>query len=209
MDKAGLLCVMDRYMLEEFSRRTIVGLKKHAFFHLLLGTLRDFLKKNVEKEIEKDRHVILHAASLIQADKFPTGQDTQHLLVLARDIDRAFLHQAMKLPVELTIQYQEIESIRQQRIQRMLQEAHQLFREWKDKRLFRQALCMHYDSPQFAKLLFDILHLFSLETRLLSQSVRLPGLISIARESLIQTVYVVMDSVARELANEIARRVYR
>jgi len=209
MDKAGLLCVMDRYMLEEFSRRTIAGLRNYALFNLLLGPLRDFLKSNVEKEIEKDRHVILHAASLVQSEKFPTSQDTQHLLVLARDIDRTFLQQTIKLPIELNIQYEEIESIRQQRIQSMLQESHHLFREWREMRCFRNALAMLYDAPQFAKLMFDILHLFSLETRMLSQAVRMPGLISFAREPLTQTVYVVMESVAHDLSTELAQRIFR
>lgn len=209
MDRAGLLCAMDRYMLEEFSRRTTQGLRQHALFRLLLGPLRDFLESNVNKEIEKDRQVILHAASLVQADKFPTGQDTQHLLELARDIDRAFLQQTVILPVELDIQYREIEPIRQQRIQSLLNETHQLLRQWQTMTCLRNALAMLYDAPQFAKLIFDILHLYSLETRLLSHAVRLPGLISFARESLTQNVYVVMESVARPLSTELANRLFR
>jgi len=209
MDKAGLLCALDSYMLEEFSRRTIAGLKRHALFKLLLGPLRDYLKSNVTKEIEKDRQVLLHAASLVQADKFPTGQDTQHLLALARDIDRAFLQQAVLLPVELNIQYQEIEPIRARRIQGMLQESHHLFREWRGRRHLRETLAALYDMPQFAKLLFDFLHLFSQETRLLSQAVRMPGLITFARESLTQTVYVVMESVAHDLSTELAHKTFR
>lgn len=209
MDRAGLICAMDRYMLEEFSRRTIQGLKKHALFRLMLGPLRDFLESNVNKEIEKDRQVILQAASLVQADKFPTGQDTQHLLELAREIDRAFLQQTVLMPVELNLQYRDIEPIRQQRIQYLLNESHQLLRQWQSMSCLRNALAVLYDAPQFAKLLFDILHLYSLETRLLSHAVRLPGLFTFARDSLSQTVYVVMESVARQLSDELAGNLFR
>jgi hypothetical protein len=209
MDKANLLCAMDRYMLEEFSRRTTQGLKQHTLFRLMLGPLRSFLEVNVQKEVEKDRHVILHAASLVQAEKFPTQQDTQHLLNLARDVDRAFLQQTEGLPLEITIDYRDIDPLRQQRIQILLTESHQLFRQWQSMTRLRNALAMLYDAPQFAKLLFDILHLYSLETKLLSHAVRLPGIIAFARESLTQTLYIVMESVARQLSQELAGRVFR
>lgn len=209
MDRAGLICAMDRYMLEEFSRRTLQGLRKHTLFRLMLGPLRDFLEGSVNKEIEKDRQVILHAASLVQADKFPTGQDTQYLLNLARNIDHAFLQQMVLLPIELDIQYREIEPIRQQRIQCLLNESHQLLRQWQMTTSLRNALAMLYDTPQFTKLLYDILHLYSLETKMLSHAVRLPGLITIVRESMTQSVYIVMESVARILAVELAARLFR
>jgi len=196
-------------MLEEFSRRTTQGLKQHTLFRMMLGPLRSFLDINVNKEVEKDRQVILHAASLVQAEKFPTQQDIQHLLELARNIDRAFLQQALILPVELNIRYQEIEPVRQQRIQSLLHETHQLFRQWQDMTCLRNALAVMFDAPQFAKLLFDIMHLYSMETKILSHSVRLPGLIAFARESLAQTIYLVMESVARQLANELAGRLFR
>lgn len=209
MDKVSLLCAMDRYMLEEFSRRTTQGLKQHTLFRMMLGPLRSFLDINVNKEVEKDRQVILHAASLVQAGKYPTQQDIQHLLGLARNIDQAFLQQVMVLPIDLNIHYQDIEPIRQQRIQSLLHESHQLFRQWQTMTCLRNALAMMYDTPQFAKLLFDVLHLYSLETKLLSHSVRLPGLIAFARESLTQTLYLVMESVARQLSQELAGRLYR
>ena len=209
MDKVKLLCAIDRYMLEEFSRRTMQGVRQHTLFRLMLGPLHAFLDLNVNKEVEKDRHVILHAASLVESDKFPTRQDTQHLLELARDIDRAFLRQAGIFPVDLDIRYQEIEPIRQQRMQSLLTESHQLFREWQTKSSLRKAMAALYDAPQFAKLLFDILHLYSLETKLLSHAVRLPGVLAIARESMAQTVYVVMETVARQLAEELSIRIFR
>lgn len=196
-------------MLEEFSRRTTQGLKQHTLFRMMLGPLRSFLEINVNKEVEKDRQVILCAAGLVQAEKFPTQQDIQHLLELARNIDQAFLQQALILPVEFNIRYQDIEPIRQQRIQSLLHETHQLLRQWQTKPGLRNAMAVMYDAPQFAKLLFDILHLYSLETKLLSNSVRLPGLIAFARESLSQTIYLVMESVARQLANELAGRLFR
>jgi hypothetical protein len=39
--------------------------------------------------------------------------------------------------------------------------------------------------------------------------VRLPGILTIARDSLTQTVYMVMHSVARQLAGEVSAQLYR
>jgi hypothetical protein len=209
MDRVSLLCNMDRYMLEEFSRRTTQGLKQRSLFRLMLGPLQSFLDINVGKEIEKDRRVILHAASLVEDEKFPTQQDVQHLLALARDIDRAFLQQTVVVPVDITIEYQDIEPVRQQRIQCLLRESHQLLRQWREMRCVRNALADMYAAEQFRKLLFDILHLYSLETKLLSHCVRMPTVLSFASETLSQTVYVVMESVARQLSEELAHDLYR
>lgn len=209
MDRVTLLCDMERYMLEEFSRRTTAALRRQSLFRIMLGPLQNFLQLNVNKEVEKDRHVIQHAASLVQAGTFPTQQDIQHLLALARDVDQSFLKQAVILPVKLSIQYPLIEPIRRQRIQSLLNESHQLLRQWQATTCLRNALAVQYNAPQFGKLLYDILHLYSLETRLLAHTVRLPGLLVLMRESLSQTVYVAMEAVARQLAYELAQRVFR
>lgn len=209
MDRVKLLCDMEAYMLEEFSRRTTRALSRQTLFRILLGPFQSFLEANVDKEVEKDRHVILHAASLVQAGTFPTRQDIQHLLEVARNIDQAFLEQAMVLPVKLSIQYPSIEPIRRQRIQSLLNESHQLLHRWQDTGSLRQALAAQYDMQQFAKLLYDILHLYSLETRLLGQVMRLPGILTFARDSLSQTLYMAMETVAQPLAEELAARLFR
>ena len=209
MDKVSLLCAMDRHMLEEFSRRTTQRLKQHTLFRLMLGPLQSFLEINVNKEVEKDRQVILHAASLVQDEKFPTQQDVQHLLSLARDIDRVFLQQAAIFPANIAIDYQDIDPLRQQRIQCLLNESHQLLRQWQTMTCLRNALAVLYDTEQFRKLLFDILNLYTLETKMLSQSVRMPAVLSFASESLTQTVHVVMESVARQLSEELSGRLFR
>ena len=196
-------------MMEEFSRRTTEGLKRHTLFRLMLGPLESFLAINVRKEVEKDRQIIAHAASLSTADQFPTQQDIQRLVESAREIDQNFLDQAAGFPINIKINYHDIEPVRQQRIQRILAESHAVFRQWHTPVHLRVALAERYDAQQFRKLLYDILHLYSLETRLLSHSVRMPGVLMIARDSLSQTVFEVMESIAGQLAVELAGRLYR
>lgn len=209
MDRARHLCDMERFLLEECSRRSTRVLSRQMLFRIVLRPLQGFLHANVDKEVEKDRQVILHAASLVQAGTYPTQQDVQHLLDVASDIDQAFLEQTVILPMKLAIQYPLIEPIRRQRIQSLLYESHQLLRQWQQTGSLRKALALQYDAQQFSKLLYDILHLYGLETRLLSHAARLPGILAFTRDSLSQTVYVAMEAVARQLAGELAARLFR
>lgn len=196
-------------MLEQFSQRTIQSLKQQTLFRLILGPLQRFLESNVNKEVEKDRQTILLAASLVRDEKYPTQQDVQRLLDLARDIDQAFLHEAVIFSGKVTIHYQEIEPIRQQRIQCLLNETHQLLRQWQTMSCLRNALAVLYEPEQYQKLVYDILHLYCLETKALSHAIRLPALLSFASESLTQTIYVAMEAEARQLSAELVGRLYR
>lgn len=209
MNRVDLLCAMERYMMEEFSRRTTEGLKRHTLFRLMLGPFESFLSINVRKEVEKDRQIILQAASLSSAAQFPTQQDIQRLTESARAIDQNFLTQAAGFPINITINYHDIEPVRRQRIQRIMAESHALFRQWQNPIRLRTALAERYDAQQFRKLLYDILHLYSLETRLLSNSIRMPGVLTIARDSVARTVFEVMEAVAGQLAAELTGRLYR
>ena len=208
MNRVSLLCALDRYMLSEFCLRTTESLNQRKLFRLMLRPMRRFLESNVKKEIEKDRQIILRAASLVQAGRFPTGQDVQYLLNLARDIDRGFLQHTSHLPIDISVPYQVIEPIRQQRMQIILNESHLLLRDWRSHHGLRRTFIANYTAPQFAKLMFDVLNLYSLETKELSQSVSLPSIIAFARDSMTQTVSMVMESVAKQLSQELTARIY-
>jgi len=203
-NRAELLCDMDRRMLKEFHRRTLEGLRRHTLFQLLARPLREFYELNIRKEAERQRYIILHAAGLIQADKFPTQLDTQHLLSVARDIDRAYLQVPDFQPVPGDVQQADIDPLRLSVIQGLLNESHQLLQHWQAMRCLRNALAMQYDTAQFAKLLYDLLHFHAQETRLLGQYVRLPAVTVLMRESLIETGYLVMQAAARSLSQQAA-----
>jgi hypothetical protein len=196
-------------MMQEFSRRTAEGLRDHALFRLLLPAFQSFLDINVRKEVEKDRLVISSAAAAHRAGRAPDASDTQRLLQQARDIDQAFLRQAALFPIAISIQYSDIEQIRQRRIQHLLDLAYRLFVQWENTPRLRIAIANIYDREQFRPALREIFHLYGLETKMLSHSVRIPQVFTLAREKLAQTIYSVMETAAEELASELTRQVYR
>jgi hypothetical protein len=200
---------MSGTMMQEFSTRTAARLGDHTLFRLLLPAFRAFLDINVRKEIEKDRLVILRAADALHAGSAPQEADIQRLLQQAREIDQKFLQQAAVFPVNIHIEYHDIEQFRRLRIERLLDLAGRLFAQWELTPRFRAAVAGCYAPGEFRAQLREILELYSSETRMLSRSVRIPQIFNFARDSLSETVHGVMVSVAEGLAGELTHKVYR
>jgi hypothetical protein len=200
---------MSGTMMQEFSTRTAARLGDHTLFRLLLPAFRAFLDINVRKEIEKDRLVILRAAAALHAGGAPQEADIQRLLQQAREIDQKFLQQAAVFPVNIHIEYRDIEEFRRRRIERLLDMAGRLFAQWEATPRFRAAVAHLYSRAEFESLLREILELYGSETKMLSRSVHIPQIFNFARDSLSETVHTVMVGVARGLAGELARKVYR
>ena len=209
MDRVRLLCSMNGYMMGAFSQRTAEGLKDYTLFRLLLPAFQSFLDINVRKEVEKDRRVIASAAAARKAGRMPDHTDTERLLKEAREIDTSFLRQAALFPIAIHIPYGEIEPTRQRRIELLLEVAWRLFGQWEDTPRFRVAVAGLYDPEQFRALLYEMLHLYGMETRMLSHAVHLPHVLTLARDSLTQAVYSVMERAAEELARTLTGQVYR
>ena len=112
---------MNRFMLQAFSQRTVEGLKSHTLFRLALPPFQSFLDINLSKEVEKDRSVITRAFELHQSAIQPGPDHIATLLQEARKIDQTFLRKATVFPIDIQIQYQDIEQYRQQRIELLLQ----------------------------------------------------------------------------------------
>jgi len=204
-----VLCEMNRFMMHEFSRRTAAGLGDYKTFKVLLPPFQSFLDINVRKEVEKDRLVILRAAEAQAAERQLGPQDTERLLRKARDIDQAFVRDVSLLPISISIQYGDIEHVRRRRIEQLLEAVYRLLVVWNNVAGFRAAICALYDRREFQSFLHENLRLYSVEIRMLGNSVRVPRVLAFARDTLTQTVYSVTEKVAAELAGELAAKVFR
>lgn len=199
---------MSAYVMNEFSDRTVARLKRNKLFKLLLPAFTSFLKVNVNKEIEKDRQIILHARDLSRDGKSPEKNDTDYLLDKAREIDRKFLQDISTLASSIIIHYEDIEQYRRKRIERMLDLVCEIMREWDQSSGFRTAVTSLFTRDQFTSAVREIFDLYINETRMLSQSVKIPRRLLFTRDALISKVGSVMEDVAGELADEMSDRVY-
>jgi hypothetical protein len=209
VNKAGILCAMNRWMMLEFSRRTIEGLRAHTLFRLMLPPFRTFLEINVRKEVDKDRRVITRAAQALETGREPGEADIDQLLQEAREIDGVFLREALPFPITIGIPYNDIEPIRRERIERLLHASYRLLGQWEKTPQFRDAVSVLYDREQFNALLHEILLLYCQETRRLSYSFRMPMVLALARDSLMQLIYSTMEKVATQLTKDLTLMVYR
>jgi hypothetical protein len=112
-------------------------------------------------------------------------------------------------PVNIRIEYRDIESFRRRRVEMLLAASHALFARWEVTPRFREAVALLYSRGEFEALLREVMQLYGAETRALSRSVRIPSIFNLARDSISDTVNSVMTGVAADLAGELTRQVYR
>ena len=209
MNRGNVLCAMNRFMMEDFSQRTVEGLKAHTLFRLALPPFQSFLNINVGKEMEKDRRVIAQAAKVLLSGTKPGPGHVATLMQEAREIDQIFVRSAAAFPIDIQIQYKDIEKYRQQRIELLLQTSYSILTQWQNMSSFRTAVNELYNEAQFRYLLHDILRLYAMETRMLSRSVRIPRLLTLARNAVTNTITDVMEQEAEALAISLAHKVYQ
>ena len=209
VNKARILCAMSDFMMREFSQRTIDRLGRKRLFKLILPAFEPFLLININKEIEKNHYAIYQSVDALKHRRQPDDSDTKLLLKKAREIDEEFLRKANALSSAINIRYQDIERVRRKRIEHLLQSSYRILNKWQDIPQIRVVIASLFDQKQFHILLHDILSLYIDETKILSNSVKIPHALFFVRDSILQTIHSVMAEVAEELATELTDRVYR
>jgi len=209
MDRARLLAVVDRRILEAFSRRTVDALRAALPVRLALPHVERVLALNVAKEAQKDALVIRCSAQALAAGSPPGRETVARLLDETKKIDRTFLDRIGTFPVGIMIRYEEVAPVRAQRIERLLSTAYRVLDAWQTVRGIRTALRESYPQPELERDLHEMLKLYALETNALSRSVRLPALLTPLREQLAHGLHRVMNAAATQLARDLARVVYR
>jgi hypothetical protein len=209
VDRPGALAVLNRKILEAYSRRTIDNLRAVLPLRVALPHLEPVLARNVAKETQKDALVIRRAGATLAAGRQPDREALSGLLEATQDVDRAFLAQVGMLPIRIVVPYHEIAPIRMQRIERLFGAACRILGAWRMKRGLRAAIQESYPRAELERLLGDLLRLYAVETRVLSRSVQLPMLLVPLRERIAQSLYEIMSDVARRMAGEVALAVFR
>jgi hypothetical protein len=209
MDRAHILAVLDRRILEAFSRRTVDALRATLPVRLALPHVERILALNVAKEAHKDALVIRCGADALAVGSPPGRETVARLLGETKKIDQAFLDRIGSFPVGVTIRYEEVAPVRTQRIERLLFTAYRILDAWRTARGIRAALRASYPQPEFERDLHEMLKLYALETNALSRSVRLPVLLTPLREQLASGLHRVMNTAAMQLARDLSRDAYR
>jgi hypothetical protein len=209
VDRPGVLAGLNRKILEAYSRRTIDRLRAALPLRLALPHLEPVLARNVAKETQKDALVIRRAGATPAGGCQPDRDALSGLLDATQDIDRAFLAQVGMLPIRIVIPFHEIAPIRKQRIECLFAAACRILGAWGNERGLRAAVQVSYSRAELERLVWDLLRLYAVETRVLSRSVQLPALLVPVRERIAQSLYEIMGDVAKRLAGEVTSAVFR
>jgi hypothetical protein len=194
VDRPGALAVLNRRILEAYSRRTIDTLRAALPLRIALPHLEP---------------VIRRAGATLAAARPPDREAMSGLLEATQDIDRAFLAQVGSLPIRIVVPYREVAPVRMRRIERLFAAAHRILDAWRMGRGLRAAVQESYPRAELERLLGDLLRLYAQETRVLSGSVQLPLPLVQLRERIAQSLYEIMGDVARRLAGELSLAVFR
>ncbi len=209
MKRAQSLARLNGRVLRVFSRRTTTALRAALPLRLALPHLEPVLALNVTKEVHKDTLVIVRACELA-ADYPAAWTDVlPQLLHATKEIDRTFLARVGTFPVGIVIRYEEIAPIRARRMKLLYDAALKILAARDSDRRLRGAMQATFSRDEFDLLLYELFRLYAEETRSLSRSVRLPGLLVPLRNLIAQELFGVMLRVARPLAHEIATAAYR
>jgi hypothetical protein len=209
MNRAAALAALNRRILVTYSARTSRALAQAVPLRVAIPHIEAVLSFNVGKEIEKDALVIREAALLSGSGAPEDGDVLRRLLQATRDIDAAFLGRVGKLPVGIVIPYEQIEPVRQRRIERLYGSARRVLSSWQGERSLRAALQAAYTRVELERLISEWLRLYALETQVLSRAVRLPALLVPIRERIAEGLFRIMQDTGGRLAHAAAATVYR
>lgn len=209
MKQAHSLARLNGRVLHVFSRRTTTALRAALPLRLALPHLEPVLALNVTKEVRKDTLVIVRARELAADSPAAWADVLPQLLHATKEIDRMFLARVGTFPVGIVIRYEEIAPIRARRMKLLYDATLKILTARDSDRRLRSAMQATFSRDEFGLLLYELLRLYAEETRLLSRSVRLPGLLVPLRDMIAQELFNVMLRVARPLAHEIAAAAYR
>ncbi|MDO8789029.1 MAG: hypothetical protein Q7J42_13245 [Sulfuritalea sp.] len=209
MKRAHSLARLNGRILHVFSRRTTTALRAALPLRLALPHLEPVLALNVSKEVRKDALVIVRACEMA-ADSTSAWTDVlPQLLHATKEIDLTFLARVGRFPVGIVIRYDEITPIRTRRMKLLYDAALRVLAPRDGDHRLRGAMRATFSRDEFGLLLNELFRLYAEETRSLSRSVHLPGMLVPLRELIAQELFNVMLRVARPLAHEIAAAAYR
>lgn len=209
MKRAHSLARLNGRILHVFSRRTTTALRAALPLRLALPHLEPILALNVSKEVRKDALVIASACEMAADRPLAWTDALPQLLHATKEIDRTFLARVGTFPVGIVIRYDEITPIRTRRMKLLYEATLRVLAPLAGDRRLRGAMRATFSRDEFGLLLNELFRLYAEETRSLSRSVRLPGMLVPLRELIAQELFNVMLRVARSLAHEITTAAYR
>jgi hypothetical protein len=207
MDKVGILCEKDSVMMHEFSRLSLDRIKGHSsLLSVTISVFSSYMEANVKKEVEKDRLIIEESAAAFAAGRPACDLDLEDIFEKTKEVDKKFLDSLMVPSFSFSVHYSDFADIRIQRIWRIARSVYALLGKWPDGAPFAEAAKKAYARKAFNELLTEILHLYTLETRMLGDAIRSPFHKSIS--TAVEALFQAMEATTEEVASGYTKEIY-
>ncbi len=208
MDRLAIISEIYGQILHTFSLKTVEHLKSHLLFKVMMPAVSDFLQENVEKEIRKDRLAIILVFDAYERDKRVSDEEFNEILKRTKEIDKEFIQKTGPLPVRIHIPYSEINRIRKKRLHLLAGFICEILNNWEDGEEIFSVIRRAYKREEFRRTLFQILHLYNLETERIARSMKMPLFLESAKDSFIKALYEAMEASAKAISGDITERIF-
>lgn len=201
MNKKKILTDMLKSILQEFSSKSIEELNKKPSLKIILHAGSEFIEDNVRKEIEKDRIVIDMVFRAID-EQDSIKEDIDMICERVKEIDRDFLKKISNLPFSIEINYDRICEVREERVMELSELIKDIIKNWNHNMSFEDAVRSAYTPQRFRERLENILYLYSVETRILGDHLKLCFPLNTIKDLFVKNLF----SIMKDLSSSIARR---
>ena len=208
MSKVDVLCDTDREMMLEFSRICVSRLNNFLPLKLFLSPFQHFLDANVIKEIEKDRLIIKYAETHFERGRSRDDLDVNDIFEMTIKIDAEFVNKLSTPFFSIVIRYEDFAEIRKKRIAALVGMVLDLLHNWQDGFPFHNIVKTTFEEESYRELLREVLHLYNVETRMLSNSFTFHGPAGKAKNLFAERLFTTMEKTSVEIALAYTRRVY-
>jgi hypothetical protein len=208
VNKIDVLCDKDSEMMLEFSRLCVGRLTGYLPLKLFFSLFQHFLDANVLKEIEKDRLIIIHSASELEKGKNRTEIDIEALFEITKEVDNKFVSKLSTPLLSIDIRYEDFADVRKKRITSLSNMVFELLPNWQNGLPFADIVKNTFTENDYKEILGEILHLYNVETRMLSNSITFHGPASRIKDLFAGKLFSVMEETAADITSEYTRRVY-
>lgn len=208
VNRVEVLCDHDRELMTEFSLVCVRRLGKYLPLKFFLSMFHPVLDANVHKEIEKDRLIITHAAAGFDSGQDKAAVDVDGLFEATREIDTEFVRKLTTPFFSIRVRYEDFIEVRKRRIVSLVGVVFDLMGNWRDKLPLAGNLRNTYTDKRYKEVLCELLHLYNVETRMLSNSFTFHGPGAKLKDLFAERLFVTMEETAEDLCSEFTMRVY-
>ncbi len=206
--RSEALCEHDRELMIEFSKLCVGRLGRHLSLKFFLSLFQHVLDANVHKEIEKDRLIIRHAAAWFDMGRNRTALDVDRLFEMTREIDEDFIKKLATPLFSIDVRYEDFSEIRKRRIVSLANMVFDLSVNWQDTLSFNDNVKSAYPEKKYREILDELLHLYNVETRMLSNSFTFHGPAGRIKDLFAEKLFATMEKTSAEIVAKYTRKIY-